>query len=90
MSLCHGELGVLEALTGCAPDHEPAAVARARGIAFLLGALEKFGPCCGTPDGVPVPGLLTGLAGIGYGLLRLGFVERVPSVLLLEPAKGCA
>jgi hypothetical protein len=89
MSLCHGELGVLEALTVCARDHEEAAVARARGTAFLLGALEKFGPCCGTPDGVPVPGLLTGLAGIGYGLLRLGFAQGVPSPLLLEPSKGC-
>lgn len=89
MSLCHGELGVLEALTVCARHHEEAAVARARGTAFLLGALEKFGPCCGTPDGVPVPGLLTGLAGIGYGLLRLGFATGVPSLLLLEPSKGC-
>jgi lantibiotic modifying enzyme len=32
--------------------------------------------------------LLTGLAGIGYGLLRLAFSERVPSVLLLEPSTG--
>jgi lantibiotic modifying enzyme len=31
-------------------------------------------------------GLLNGLAGIGYGLLRLGFAHRVPSILLLEPA----
>lgn len=89
MSLCHGELGVLEALTVVARHHEQAAAAKARGTAFLLGALEKFGPRCGTPDGVPVPGLLAGLAGIGYGLLRLGFAARVPSVLLLEPSKGC-
>ncbi|HYO51923.1 hypothetical protein [Archangium sp.] len=29
------------------------------------------------------PGLLMGLAGIGYGLLRLAAPERVPSVLTL-------
>ena len=28
---------------------------------------------------------MAGLAGIGYGLLRLAAPERVPSVLLLEP-----
>jgi lantibiotic modifying enzyme len=32
-------------------------------------------------------GLMTGLAGIGYGLLRLAAPEKVPSVLVLEPPK---
>ena len=40
---------------------------------------------CGTPLGVDSPGLMTGLAGIGYGLLRLAEPARVPSVLTLEP-----
>lgn len=39
-------------------------------------------------EGVTSPGLLTGLAGVGYGLLRLGFGSRIPSVLLLEPKTG--
>ena len=82
MSLCHGELGVLNALL--ALGGLPAAMAE-RGAAFLLGALERFGPSCALPGGVSGPGLLTGLAGIGYGLLRLGMPEQVPSVLLLEP-----
>jgi hypothetical protein len=30
------------------------------------------------------PGLMTGLAGVGLGLLRLYDPERVPSVLVLE------
>jgi lantibiotic modifying enzyme len=55
------------------------------GIAESLVVLDQYGPQCGTPNGVPCPGLLTGLAGIGYGLLRLGFAEQVPSILLLEP-----
>jgi type 2 lantibiotic biosynthesis protein LanM len=85
LSLCHGEMGILDALNVLGRTNPTAREARDRGAAFLLGALERFGPGCGTPDGVPSPGLLTGSAGIGYGLLRLGFADRVPSVLLLEP-----
>jgi lantibiotic modifying enzyme len=33
---------------------------------------------------VDTPGFLTGLAGIGYGLLRLALPDRVPSALLLH------
>ena len=43
MSLCHGELGVLNTLL--ALGGLPAAMAE-RGAAFLLGALERFGPSC--------------------------------------------
>ncbi|MFI6093914.1 type 2 lanthipeptide synthetase LanM family protein [Lentzea sp. NPDC051213] len=76
MSLCHGELGVIEALS----THHPSAATRR--TALLLGALDEHGARCATPGGVPTPGLLTGLAGIGHGLLRQGF--PVPSALLLE------
>lgn len=87
-SLCHGELGVMEALVALAGGgDERAAAVRDRGAALLLGALETYGPRCGTPRGVPSPGLLTGLAGIGYGLLRLGFADEVPSTLLLDAAR---
>jgi type 2 lantibiotic biosynthesis protein LanM len=85
MSLCHGELGVVEALTELAVRGDPrAAAARARRTGQLLVAIEHGGAHCGTPDGVPSPGLLTGLAGLGYGLLRVGFADDVPSVLLLR------
>ncbi|HUQ61798.1 type 2 lanthipeptide synthetase LanM family protein [Lentzea sp.] len=77
MSLCHGELGVVEALSAHHPD------AAARRTALVLGALDEHGARCATPGGVPSPGLLTGLSGIGLGLLRQGF--PVPSVLLFEP-----
>ncbi|WP_439656294.1 type 2 lanthipeptide synthetase LanM family protein [Lentzea sp. HUAS TT2] len=76
MSLCHGELGVVEALAA----HHPSAATRR--TALLLGALDEHGARCATPGGVPSPGLLTGLAGIGHGLLRQGF--SVPSVLQLQ------
>ena len=87
LSPCHGELGVIEALTvlGRLGD-ERAASAASRRAGLFLGSLDQYGARCGTPDHVSTPGLLSGLAGIGYGLLRLGFTERVPSVLLLDPS----
>ncbi|MFI9010670.1 type 2 lanthipeptide synthetase LanM family protein [Actinosynnema sp. NPDC053489] len=84
LSLCHGELGVVEALTVLAErGHGLAPAMQTRRAGLVLGALDQYGARCGTPGGVPSAGLLTGLSGIGYGLLRLGFPEQVPSVLLL-------
>ncbi|GHF85326.1 hypothetical protein GCM10018790_73580 [Kitasatospora xanthocidica] len=83
-SLCHGETGVLE-LLGRAPG-AAAGRGRARRTAALLDALARTGPVCGTPDGLAVPGLLFGLAGVGHGLLRLGFAHRTASALLLAPS----
>lgn len=85
LSLCHGELGIVEAL---AVRREPqAARIRHRRAGQVVGAIARTGPGCGTPGGVPTPGLLNGLAGIGYGLLRAGFPEEVPSVLLLAASR---
>jgi type 2 lantibiotic biosynthesis protein LanM len=53
--------------------------------AALLASAREHGWRCGTPRAVETPGLLRGLAGIGWQLLRLAEPERVPSVLLLEP-----
>ncbi|GGW08012.1 hypothetical protein GCM10010230_53640 [Streptomyces narbonensis] len=89
LSLCHGELGTVEALAVAAAHGLPGASARLTHRAGLvLGALDGYGPRCATPDTVPSPGLLTGLSGIGYALLRLGFAETVPSVFLLDPTPG--
>jgi lantibiotic modifying enzyme len=51
----------------------------------MLDRFEAAGPVCGTPGAISTPGLMVGLAGIGHGLLRLGFPDLVPSVLLLDP-----
>ncbi|WP_433260005.1 type 2 lanthipeptide synthetase LanM family protein [Actinosynnema sp. CS-041913] len=87
MSLCHGEMGVLEVLSELAGHDGRIAAIRDRRAGQLVAALERSGPSCGIPDGVVVPNLLTGLSGIGYGLLRLGSAGEVPSTLLLDPGR---
>ncbi|MFQ6144322.1 type 2 lanthipeptide synthetase LanM family protein [Streptomyces seoulensis] len=87
LSLCHGELGIAEAVAALAGHgHSEAHGGPTGRIGPVLGLLHAWGPRCGTPGRVPTPGLLTGLSGIGYALLRLGFADTVPSVLLLDPA----
>ncbi|MFE5657576.1 type 2 lanthipeptide synthetase LanM family protein [Streptomyces sp. NPDC056517] len=85
-SLCHGEAGLCELLGHTAlPEARPHWLRRA---GALLASVEENDARSGAPDGVPHPGLLTGLAGIGHGLLRAGFPERVPSLLLLRTTEG--
>ncbi|MEV7683174.1 type 2 lanthipeptide synthetase LanM family protein [Streptomyces sp. NPDC088341] len=85
-SLCHGDLGTVEPLAVLAArGHPDARTALARRAGLTVGAFQYGGHLCGTPGRVHSPGLLTGLSGIGYALLRLGFTDRVPSVLLLDP-----
>jgi lantibiotic modifying enzyme len=43
---------------------------------------------CGVPNGVETPGLMTGITGIGYELLRLAAPTQVPSLLIMEPPHG--
>jgi type 2 lantibiotic biosynthesis protein LanM len=86
-SLCHGDLGnlelLLEASLALGEPRWRAEVSRIAGI--LLESISQNGPVCGNPIGVESPGLMTGLAGIGYELLRLAEPKRVPSVLALAP-----
>ncbi|MFL6195577.1 MAG: type 2 lanthipeptide synthetase LanM, partial [Thermoanaerobaculia bacterium] len=86
-SLCHGDLGNLEILVEARragwPLLEKGEVER-RASGILQG-IRREGWVCGTPRGIETPGLMTGLAGIGYGFLRLYDPEGTPSVLLLDP-----
>ncbi|WP_093601478.1 type 2 lanthipeptide synthetase LanM family protein [Streptomyces sp. MnatMP-M17] len=85
-SLCHGDLGSVEPLAVLsARGHRDARTGLARRVGLTVGAFQYGGHLCGTPGRVHSPGLLLGLSGIGYALLRLGFADRVPSVLLLDP-----
>jgi hypothetical protein len=53
--------------------------------AEILDRIEREGWRCGNPLAVEAPGLMTGLAGIGYGLLRCAEPALVPTVLCLAP-----
>ncbi|MFA1542179.1 type 2 lanthipeptide synthetase LanM family protein [Actinomadura monticuli] len=71
-SLCHGASGLAE-LRAALGDPAPAASAP-RPSGERRTALPA-----------PAPGLLAGLSGIGYGLLRRAFPADVPPVLALAP-----
>jgi type 2 lantibiotic biosynthesis protein LanM len=89
-SLCHGDLGNLEAVREAGrvlADEELAAEAD-RLAARILARIESGDLRCGAGPRTESLGLMTGLAGIGYGLLRAAWPERVPSVLLLETPEG--
>jgi len=89
-SLCHGDLGNLDLLlqAGLLLD-ESGLVAEGRRIGgAVLESIRRDGWLCGVPLGVETPGLMNGLAGIGYGLLRLAAPEALPSILMLELPHG--
>ena len=85
-SLCHGDLGNLELFVKAATMLGQAEwLEKARQLAgSILREVDATGWRCGVPGGVETPGLMTGLAGIGYQLLRLADSEKVPSLLLME------
>lgn len=87
-SLCHGDLGNLELLIEARRSDWISLDDDTEVDTLGLGSLEAIrqrGWSCGTPRGIETPGLMLGLAGIGYGFLRLYDPENVPSVLLLAP-----
>ncbi len=84
--LCHGDLGNLELLLQASLRlKEPQLrTEAARLAAVVLKDIDQDGWLCGNPLGVESPGLMTGLAGIGYAMLRLAEPDRVPAVLSLD------
>lgn len=86
-SLCHGDLGNIELLSHASKifGDQSWRVQLDRIGSAILKSIEDHGLLCGVPLGVETPGLMTGIAGIGYGLLRLAESSRVPSVLILDP-----
>lgn len=87
-SLCHGDLGNLDIVGTAArslatPRWNDQADHRLRAV---MASMDAYGWICGMPQGVQTPGLMTGLAGIGYGILHLANSSRAPSVLSLDTA----
>jgi lantibiotic modifying enzyme len=87
--LCHGDLGNVELLLQAAKRlDDPSLPSRIHRTATnIVESIRRDGWLCGTPSGVESPGLMIGLSGIGYGLLRLAQPESVPAVLALAPPK---
>jgi type 2 lantibiotic biosynthesis protein LanM len=88
-SLCHGSLGNLELLLKASATYESESLREQTYLraSSILDAMDAAGWLCGVPLGVETPGLMLGLAGIGYQLLRLADPQTIPSVLLLEPPR---
>jgi type 2 lantibiotic biosynthesis protein LanM len=84
-SLCHGDVGNLLVIgASCKPDAEPeVAELLPRVWHTLLHEGRENGWLCGVPNGVETPGLMTGLAGIAWGLARMADPTRVPDLLRL-------
>ncbi len=93
--LCHGDLGNLDFLLLASEVAADLPIKNSAPLADwipsttneVLASIQAKGWLCGTPAHVPSPGLMNGLAGIGYGLLRLADPARVPSLLALEPPR---
>jgi type 2 lantibiotic biosynthesis protein LanM len=87
-SLCHGEFGNAEILKLCASalaDPDLLYQADRRERAAVASVLAN-GPVCGVDRDVDFesPGLMCGIAGVGYGLLRIARPGSLPSLLCLD------
>lgn len=91
-ALCHGDMGNLETLLVASrllpTDYPPHTLADRQATLLASIRTRRWRSC--VPQGVQTPGLMYGLAGTGYELLRLACPEQVPSLLLLAPPAGVA
>ncbi|MFI6094905.1 type 2 lanthipeptide synthetase LanM family protein [Lentzea sp. NPDC051213] len=83
-TLCHGDLGAWEVIDAAlAAGVGP--VDRVTLDAHVLSSLEEYGPISGMAREAFSPGLLPGLGGVAYQLLRMHPDCTLPSVLLPDP-----
>lgn len=91
-SLCHGDLGNLDFALQAAYTLEDKDLENNvyRYAKSILDDMQNSGWCCGggsqirSDYSLELPGLMLGLAGIGFGLLKLAHPNIVPSILTLE------
>ncbi|MEM1182913.1 MAG: type 2 lanthipeptide synthetase LanM family protein [Acidobacteriota bacterium] len=90
--LCHGALGNLDILLVAAEALErPELAENARRLARgVLDHQAEKGWHYGVPGKLTPPGLMVGLAGFGFQMLRLAAPARVPSILALESPRSVA
>lgn len=84
-SLCHGDLGTME--LHFAASRLPGWGREANYARRIAGMVARnilaTGPVCGVPVGMKAPGLMVGLGGLGFGLLR-ALRQDTPNVCGLE------
>jgi type 2 lantibiotic biosynthesis protein LanM len=83
--LCHGDIGNLDILLEAATTlggRWQGEFERLKGL--VLAGAERVGWRCGVPRAFETPGLMEGLSGIAYGLMRQADPDLSPSVLLLD------
>lgn len=87
-SLGSGDLGCLELLLQSRghASFPTAGADQARQLADMLAGATSTGWRSGLPGGRETPGLVDGLAGIGYQLLRMAAPDRIPPAVLAQPS----
>jgi class II lanthipeptide synthase len=79
---CHGDLGAWELLHyAIAAGEGPQELSTSSLLDMILTGLEQHGPSCGIAGNAYVPGLLPGLGGVAYQLLRAHPEAELPSIL---------
>ncbi len=79
-SICHGDIGNLICLSTVVGWQQMASTWQA----ILDSASLQTGWSCGVPGGVYTPGLMTGAAGIAWGLAYAASQGALPNLLALE------
>jgi type 2 lantibiotic biosynthesis protein LanM len=80
---CHGDLGNWELLDhAIAAGEGPKDLSAPYLLDIILTSLEKDGPSCGMGRNAFAPGLLPGLGGVAYQLLRAHPEHDLPSILI--------
>ena len=81
---CHGDLGAWELLDHAITAREaPKELSAQYLLDIILTSLEQHGPSCGMGRDAFAPGLLPGLGGVAYQLLRAHPEHDLPSILTL-------
>ncbi|HEY2346314.1 MAG TPA: type 2 lanthipeptide synthetase LanM family protein [Xanthomonadaceae bacterium] len=79
---CHGDLGGLELMERALEAGEaPEGLTHAHVLESILTSLEDHGASCGMVRDAFVPGLLPGVGGVAYQLLRAHPASGLPSIL---------
>jgi type 2 lantibiotic biosynthesis protein LanM len=80
--VCHGDLGAWELLDSAITAGEaPKELSASKLLDLILTSLEQHGPSCGMGRNAFAPGLLPGLGGVAYQLLRAHPEHNLPSIL---------